>query len=62
MQHLSEFNDLMTVSDIAKLFRISKQTVYKELRKGRFGATIKMGRAHYILKSQILSIFFSEGA
>jgi len=62
MQPLSEFNDLMTVSDIAKLFRISNQTVYKELKKGRFGATVKMGRAYLIPKSQIISIFFGKGA
>ena len=60
MQPLSEFSDLMTVADIAKLFRISKQTVYKELRNGRYGATIKMGRAYFIPKTQILSMFFTE--
>jgi predicted DNA-binding transcriptional regulator AlpA len=55
---LTEYNDLLTVADLSKIFRTSKQTVYKEMKNGKFGEPIQIGRSFLIPKVVILSKFF----
>ena len=56
---LSEYGDLLDVEDLTKIFRVSKQTVYKNIREGKFGKIIKIGRAIRIPKLYILKKYLS---
>jgi len=55
---LSGYGDLLSTTELAQVFRVSKQTVYKELRDGKFGEPIKIGRAYLISKAYIIRKFF----
>ena len=57
---LANYNDLLTVADLAEIFRVSKQTIRKEMKCGKFGASIQIGRAYLIPKISILSLYFSD--
>jgi predicted DNA-binding transcriptional regulator AlpA len=56
---LYDYKDLLTASDIAKIFDVSLQTIYKEIRVGKFGTPIKIGRAYKIPKIRIIQRYFS---
>ena len=55
---LSEYKDLLTVEDLSKIFEVSKNTIYKEIRSGKFGSPIQIGRAYRVPKLYILKKFF----
>ena len=55
---LDDFGDLLSTKDLAKLFGVSKQTIYKELKAGKFGVPIQIGRAFLIPKVYILTKYF----
>lgn len=56
---LTDYKDLLSVEDLANIFMVSKQTIYKELRSGKFGTPIQIGRAYLIPKIYILQNYFS---
>jgi predicted DNA-binding protein YlxM (UPF0122 family) len=51
---LNGYSDLLCVKDLANIFAVSKQTVYKEIRNGKFGVPIRVGRALMIPKLQLI--------
>ena len=53
------YGDLLTVADLAEIFMVSKQTIYKELKAGKFGAPIQIGRTYLVSKIYIEQRFFS---
>jgi excisionase family DNA binding protein len=55
---LAGFRDLLSVDDLAEIFGVSKQTVYKELREGKFGNPIQIGRAYKVPKIFVVRQFF----
>ena len=55
---LSGYGDLLSADELAKIFRVSKQTIYKEIRAGKFGKAIQIGRAYLIPKIYILKEYF----
>ena len=55
---LDDFGDLLSTKDLAKLFGVSKQTIYKELKAGKFGVPIQIGSAFLIPKVYILTKYF----
>jgi len=55
---LNEYRDLLSVSDLVKIFGVTKQTIYKELRNGKFGTPIMIGRAKKIPKVYVLKHIF----
>jgi len=55
---LSEYKDLLDVEDLSIIFSVSKQTIRKELKLGKFGNPIKIGRAYKIPKITILRQYF----
>ena len=57
---LSDYSDLLTVKDLSDIFKISKKTVYKEIKDGTFGNIIQIGRAYLVPKIHVISKFFSE--
>ena len=56
---LTDFGDLLSTKDLARLFGVSKQTIYKELKAGKFGVPIQIGRAYLVPKIHIEQRFFS---
>ena len=59
---LSEYRDLLSVADLAKIFEVSKQTVYKEIKDGKFGTPIQIGRAFKVPKIFVIDRFFRNYA
>ena len=57
---LSEYNDMLSASDLSELFGVSKKTIYKEIRDGKFGTPIKIGRAFIVPKAFIISQFIAN--
>ena len=55
---LIEFNDLLSADDLSRIFNVSIQTIYKELRENKFGDPIKVGRTYKIPKRYIIEKFF----
>jgi len=50
---LDHYGDLMSVADLAAFLGVSKQTVYSEIREGRFGEPLKFGRSYRVPKIYI---------
>ena len=57
---LSHYGDLLDVQDLSKIFEVSKNTIYKHIKAGKFGTPIRIGRAHKIPKIYIANKFFYE--
>jgi predicted DNA-binding transcriptional regulator AlpA len=57
---LSEYRDLLSVKDLSVLFDVSEQTIYKEIKDGKFGVPIKIGRTYKIPKIYIVERYFSQ--
>jgi len=47
---LDKYRDLLSVEDLTEIFNVSKQTIYKKIREGKFGIPVKIGRAIKIPK------------
>jgi len=52
--------DLLGVEDLSSIFEVSKQTIYKAIREGKFGVPIQIGRAFKIPKVYVLHRYFSS--
>jgi excisionase family DNA binding protein len=50
---LDHYGDLMTATDLSNFLGVSKNTVYNEIREGKFGEPIKFGREYRIPKIYI---------
>jgi excisionase family DNA binding protein len=50
----------LSAEDLSKILRVSKQTIYKEIRNGKFGKPIKFGREYRIPKIFVVEKFFVE--
>ena len=57
---LSEYRDLLSAEDLSEIFSVSIGTVYKEIRNGKFGTPIKIGRAYKIPKIYIIERYFGN--
>lgn len=57
---LDEYKDLLSVDDLMKIFGVSKGTIYKELKKGKFGNPIRIGRTFKVPRAYIYKRFFSD--
>jgi len=55
---LAGYKDLLSVKDLVEIFEVSKQTVYKELKNGKFGSPIVIGRSIKIPKNYIIQRYF----
>jgi excisionase family DNA binding protein len=56
---LAEYRDLLSVKDLAEICEVSRQTIYKEMKDGKFGTAIQIGRAYKIPKISILKRYFN---
>ena len=57
---LTKYKDLLTVEDLMEIFNVGKTTIYKELKQGKFGSPIQIGRAYKIPKNYIVKNFFQN--
>jgi len=55
---LEQYNDLLSVDDLAKIFNVSKATIYKEIKSGIFGRCIQIGREFRFSKVYIIDKLF----
>jgi len=51
--NLDSYGDLMSTKDLSTFLGVSKQTIYKEIRDGKFGVPLKFGREYRIPKIYI---------
>ena len=54
---LAGYRDLLGVEDLCAIFGVSKQTIYNEIRRGKFGETVRIGRAHKVPKQYVIRTF-----
>ena len=57
---LNERKDLLSVQDLVEIFGTSKATIYKELKQGKFGTPIRIGRSFKIPRIYIYNKFFAN--
>lgn len=57
---LEKYNDLLSVQDLTQIFGVSKQTIYKNIRDGKFGTPIKIGRTFKVPRMYIYNKFFAN--
>ena len=57
---LEEYKDLLSVQDLIQIFGVSKATIYKEIKQGKFGTPICIGRSFRIPRIYIYNKFFAN--
>ena len=57
---LDEYGDMLSVDDLAEIFRVSKSTIYKEIKEGKFGNPINIGRALKVPRLYIWNRFIVD--
>ena len=57
---LDKYKDLLSVKDLTEIFRVSEETIYKEIRKGKFGTPITIGRAFKVPRSYVRTTYFTN--
>jgi len=50
---LGQYGDLLSAQELSEFLGISKQTIYKEIKMGKFGEPLKFGRTYKIPKIYI---------
>ena len=56
--NLEKYQDLLSVGDLMEIFGVSKATIYKEIRMGKFGNPIQIGRAFKVPRIYIWNKYF----
>jgi len=57
---LRNYNDLLTIEDLSAIFEVSKNTIYKSVKDGKFGTPIQIGRAYKVPKVYVIKKFFKN--
>jgi excisionase family DNA binding protein len=57
---LDNYKDLLSVENLAEIFETTKNTIYKEIQRGKFGSPIKIGRKYRIPKTLVREKFFKD--
>jgi len=55
----TKYKDLLSVDDLSSIFNVSRQTIYKEIKNGKFGQPIQIGRAFKVPKIYIIQRYFN---
>ena len=55
---LENYGDLLDVEDLSAIFEVSKNTIYKSVKDGKFGTPIQIGRAYKVPKTFVIKKFF----
>ena len=56
---LENYGDLLSVGDLSEFLGMSKQTIYSEIKLGKFGKPLKFGREYRIPKIYIATRYLS---
>jgi len=56
---LDNYGDLMTVGELSAFLGVSKQTIYGEIKRGKFGEIIRFGRTYFVPKAYISQRYLS---
>jgi len=59
-KNLQEYRDLLSVQDLMQIFSVGKTTIYKEIKNGKFGKPIMIGRAFKIPRIYIWDKYFKN--
>lgn len=57
---LENYGDLLDAKELAKILKISKATVYKEISSKKFGEPIKIGKMYRIPKLAVVDYFLKN--
>ena len=57
---LEKYPDLLSVNHLMEIFGVSQQTIYKEIKIGKFGTPIQIGRAFKIPRIYVWENFFAN--
>lgn len=57
---LTDYGDFLSADDLSEIFGISKQTIYKEIRAGKFGSYMRFGREYRVPKIHIVQKCLGE--
>ena len=57
---LDKYKDLLSAGDLAEIFGTTKNTIYKEIQRGKFGRPVKIGRRYKIPKIFVYQRFFEN--
>jgi len=57
---LSNYGDLLNIEELSTIFDVSKNTIYKSVKDGKFGTPIQIGRAYKVPKTYIIRKFFRD--
>jgi len=52
-----KYPDLLSVQDLSEIFQVSRNAIYKEIKSGKFGEPIKIGREFRISKVFVWNAF-----
>ena len=56
----NQYPDLLTVQHLMEIFNVSKNTIYKEIKAGKFGQPIQIGRALKIPRMYVWNKYFQN--
>ena len=56
---LDKYGDLLSAQELSEILGVSKQTTYKEIKKGTFGNPWVFGREYRIPKAYIIEKFLN---
>ena len=57
---LEGYKDLLSVKDLSDIFEVSRQTIYKEIQRGKFGEAMLIGRAYRFPKAYVVQKYFYQ--
>ena len=52
---LADYPDALTVDEVVSILRVSRKTVYEQIKTGRIKA-VKVGRSHRIAKENLIEL------
>jgi predicted DNA-binding transcriptional regulator AlpA len=57
---LINYRDLLSVDDLTEIFNVSKTTIYKEIKQGKFGMPIHIGRSFKVPRMYVWDTYFAN--
>lgn len=57
--YLRKYKDLLSVHDLSEIFGVSENTIRKEIKNGKFGKPICIGRAFKVPRKLIIDNFIN---
>ena len=58
--NIDKYPDLLSVQHLAEIFNVSRNTIYKEIKAGKFGTPIQIGRALKVPRMYVWNKFIQD--